>query len=88
LNFKIKLLSLAWLLLSIIPALRRLRQEDCEFKGSLGYRMRHYLKKKKSSFNHCIYFIQRHKERYKNVVHVPKERQELNTETILEKHNW
>lgn len=28
----------------IIPALGRVRQEDCEFEGILGYRVRLYLK--------------------------------------------
>jgi hypothetical protein len=32
--------------LPVIPALRRLRQEDFEFKGSLCYKMRLCLKKK------------------------------------------
>jgi hypothetical protein len=31
--------------LPAIPALGRLRQEDCQFKASLGYRVRPYLKK-------------------------------------------
>jgi hypothetical protein len=31
----------------VIPALRRLRQEDLEFKVSLGYAGRHCLRKKK-----------------------------------------
>jgi hypothetical protein len=30
----------------VISALRRLRQEDCEFKTSLGYIMKRCLKKK------------------------------------------
>jgi hypothetical protein len=29
--------SWAWWYMSVIPAFRRLRQEDCEFKASLGY---------------------------------------------------
>jgi hypothetical protein len=33
--------------MSVIPALERLRQEDSEFKDSLGYQVRHCLKKKK-----------------------------------------
>jgi hypothetical protein len=32
----------------VIPAVRRLRQEDCEFETSLGYMVRAYLKTKKS----------------------------------------
>lgn len=40
--------SLIWCLVLIIPVLRRLRQKDyCEFKISLGNRVRHHLKKKK-----------------------------------------
>jgi hypothetical protein len=35
----------AWWYIPIIPALRRLRQEDCEFKTSLGYIVKLYLKK-------------------------------------------
>jgi hypothetical protein len=31
----------------VIPALRRLKQEDCEFKASLSYIVRLCLKKKK-----------------------------------------
>jgi hypothetical protein len=31
----------------VSPAFRRLRQEDHEFKASLGYILRQYLKKKK-----------------------------------------
>jgi hypothetical protein len=30
-----------WQCMSIIPVLRRLRQENCEFETSLGYRARH-----------------------------------------------
>jgi hypothetical protein len=35
----------------IIPAFRRLRQEDQEFEDSLGYIVSHYLKGKKSKLN-------------------------------------
>jgi hypothetical protein len=37
----------AWWDTSVSPALRRWRQEDQEFKTSLGYRIRPCLKKKK-----------------------------------------
>jgi hypothetical protein len=35
-----------WQYMSIIPAFRRLRQEDCEFKTSLGYIVRPCVKTK------------------------------------------
>jgi hypothetical protein len=35
-----------WWFIPISPILRRLRQEDREFKASLGYIERSYLKKK------------------------------------------
>jgi hypothetical protein len=37
--------SWTWWLISIIPALRRLKQKDPEFEASLGYTARPYLKK-------------------------------------------
>jgi hypothetical protein len=36
-NFKSFCVILAWWYTSVIPALRRLKQEDHEFKTSLGY---------------------------------------------------
>jgi hypothetical protein len=39
--------SWAWWYIPVIPAPRRLRQEDCKFKVSLGYIVRPSLKKKK-----------------------------------------
>jgi hypothetical protein len=33
----LKMKSQVWWLMPIIPALRRLRQEDCKFKASLGH---------------------------------------------------
>jgi hypothetical protein len=35
-----------WWYMPVMPARRRLRQEDCEFKISLGYIARAYLLKK------------------------------------------
>jgi hypothetical protein len=35
----------AWWYMSVIPALRRWRQEDCEFEACLGYIATTYLKK-------------------------------------------
>jgi hypothetical protein len=35
----------------VIPALRRLRQEDCEFEISLGYTVRLCLRKNKTKQN-------------------------------------
>jgi hypothetical protein len=37
--------GLPWRFMSVIPALRRLRQEDLEFQASLNYIGRSYLKK-------------------------------------------
>jgi hypothetical protein len=37
--------SQEWWLTPIIPVLRRLRQEDCDFEPSLGYIARPYFKK-------------------------------------------
>jgi hypothetical protein len=31
--------SQAWLCMPVIPTLRKLRQKDCEFKASLGYKI-------------------------------------------------
>jgi hypothetical protein len=42
-----KVSSWMWWCLSVIPALRRLRQENCEFEGSLGYITKLYLQKQK-----------------------------------------
>jgi hypothetical protein len=38
-----------WQYMPVIPVLRRLRLEDCEFQENLGYITRTYLKKKKKS---------------------------------------
>jgi hypothetical protein len=44
--------SQAWCCIYVIPALGKLRQEDGEFKVSLGYIVRRYLKKKKNPKTH------------------------------------
>jgi hypothetical protein len=41
--------------MSVIPAFRRLRQEDCEFEASLGYTVRLCLKKKKNPSEEIIF---------------------------------
>jgi hypothetical protein len=43
----------------VIPALRRQRQEDRNFKTSVGYRARPYLNKEKEeeSHNEAYYFV-------------------------------
>jgi hypothetical protein len=42
----VKMDSLAWWFMPIIPARRKLRQENCEFKASLGYTVITCLKKR------------------------------------------
>jgi hypothetical protein len=46
--------------MSIIPALRKLRLEDCKFEASLGYIVRYYLNQSKSKQ------IKKRKEKEKN----------------------
>jgi hypothetical protein len=45
----LKILNAGWWYMPVIPTFRRLREEDCEFKASLGYRVRSCLQK-----NHSI----------------------------------
>jgi hypothetical protein len=47
-----------WLCTSVITALRWLRQEDCEFKASLGYvarPLKKYIKKQMNMLLKCNY---------------------------------
>jgi hypothetical protein len=41
----------------VTPALGRLRQEDDEFKASLGYTVRHCLKKKKKRKKGTLFLL-------------------------------
>jgi hypothetical protein len=41
--------------MAVTPALRRLMQDDCKFKGSLGYTVRVCLKKAKQNLKQQIH---------------------------------
>jgi hypothetical protein len=50
-KMQIKFVIWAWWCVPVIPALRRLRHEDLEFKASWGYTERCYLKKNFAIFS-------------------------------------
>jgi hypothetical protein len=82
-----------WWCTPVIPALGKLRQEDCEFQASLDYTVRSCLKKKKkkkkkkptNKTNKIILFLGNHPHSFYKT---RKTRQPLYYKTRMKKENY